>query len=289
MIERFKVDKIFRTITLPTFPFIIRTPHKRADYTFNRFAEFAIWEGKIYMRRPGIAWQLVYYAGNDPIFIDSDSVFLMVIDRDGTIHYKKIFSEFRRGAIPKKYLHHFEGVELSRYDLYVIDQSRLANWKRGIFHIPFLSRFNEFKIDPQLHRSYAITTIGERARIYLLNQEGKSICVLGGKSIALPQNFIGHQMAVSESVIMVIGFEHLRVTDTHQMRLFVRLSGCGWLEQSLPNSRECLRTIMIAYGEMRIVGRLGSRWGYYSKQLDDRSWKFNADDSVFRGVPFNPS
>lgn len=138
-------------------------------YTRSHLAEVAIDEGRIWMRRHN-KWKPVLYNGPTPIFVKADGANLIVIGEDHSVHYKKLFAEFRGDNFPAKKHVHFIGESLESYDYFVVDKSGVANWKVGLFHPPFtwpLYRLlKPLKIDPSRYRSVTMSHRGVFSAYY---------------------------------------------------------------------------------------------------------------------------
>lgn len=263
MIERLRLTAEFQKLPRGKVPLIIETPHKTDSFTYNHLAQFAICEFQIWMKRPGKSWHPIHYPGTDPIFIDTDGANLIVIDRNKTLHYKKVFAEFRKGEIPLKKRHHFEGINLDQFDYYAIDKSQIANWKKYWFSLPVISTvYNVFwggsdKVDINNYRAISISHRGKfcdhytnyagrkhknvvgTTTLFTLHRDGRTIDTpdpwagpWAKLSIPLPEDektfFEGVAMSTSASTVLILGFEHNKATGIKKMKLLSRHLDVDW-------------------------------------------------------------
>lgn len=96
---------------------------KREDRSFNHVCEYAIHDHQLWVRSRGVesaSWQKMPFDGQ-PVSISVDGANLMVLDRNGEVHYKKVLRESRSD---------------SHYCF--ADKSSKENWKERWFTLPIV-------------------------------------------------------------------------------------------------------------------------------------------------------
>jgi hypothetical protein len=222
----------------PAAPEIGSIEYKTKQQTFNHERDFVIHEGALWTRKRNeqeAPWELMYYDGgpnSEPIEIQADGTNLMVLDSEGSIHYKKVLKESR------------EKGEYISTDLAISD-----NWRKAWFSFPGIKKivnlinsnrklqvpkdaigwaashrgvYNRFfeDMEGKEHPEFSMVTT-----VYLVPKGGRElrfadpyVSASFSKTIPIPKDLIIEKIAASASIIFLYG------TVNGERKLFTRLA-----------------------------------------------------------------
>lgn len=337
----FKPPQIFK-------PLYLKTPTQ----TFNHTHEYVIKDNFLWFRRIGTTtFNPLFFDGYPtakPIFIHADGANLFVMDEFYKHHYKKVLVEFRHDELDIEHREEIikAGFNPDDYEYLLFDINEEFNWQDKWFSLPFLSslvnihkkrltipssfkslaishrgRFNDY-VDDHIGQHHPVNT--GVTTLYVLDQNGQDIhkydpwsppwakTIIGLKETATT-SFVAHNISVSASTIMAIGFEINHQDQKKTLKILTRMADIDteganpglkysftddikdkdtrvlpfdsdWQEHPLDLVGSSLVTehiTILQTGEgnnarvLRVAGKnQDDEWGYYQKQLTQKKWSF---------------